>query len=318
MELAALERRRDELRERLSRARAADPRIARAPEGDVLVGMPVAFAAELVRQATRGLLGEVEITLRNLKVHKVGSVKAKTRLGTIQPGRYTLDLTIHEARVLLEPGMPEVDFRGGRVGIALPVTAARGQGHGTLKFGWDSQGLGRLACDDFQVTLRVAARAVPRTYPVKGAFDLSVEDGALVATPDFPDVAARVGFEPSEQTWRAFERVIEKRSWRCRALVKKLDLRELLGDLFERGFVVRVPPRIFRRARLRAAVQQSLTFSGRTYAVGARLLDVRLTPDILWYGAAIDVRTAEPSPTPAPADTVTGSAGAGPAGHAGG
>ncbi len=299
-DLAALEHTRDELRERLTRARAADPRLAQAPDADILIGMPVGFTSALARQLTQGLLDQVQIALREIRVQKEGVVKTKVLLSTIQPGHYALDLTLHEASAVLKPGPPSVDFQGKRLGVSVPVTVTRGQGRATAKFAWDSQGLGKVVCEDFNLTQRVAARVVPRTYDVKGAFVLSVEGGALVARPDFPDIVLRVGIEPTEETWKAVGEAIEKRSWMCQAVLKKVDVPKLLKDWLAQGFEVPIPRSLFKPIRLPAAVQQSVTFEGRPYALGVKFFDLRLTPQILWYGANVDVRLAEPPPTPPP------------------
>ncbi len=308
-DLATLERTRDELRVRLTRARAADPRLAQAPDADVLIGMPVAFTSALARQLTQGLLDQVQIALRDIRVQKEGVVRTKVLMTTIQPGHYALDLTLHEATAVLKPGPPRVDFQGKRLGVSVPVTVTQGQGRATAKFAWDSRGLGKVVCEDFNLTQPVAARVVPRTYDVKGAFLLSVEGGALVARPDFPDIVLRVGVEPTEETWKAVGEAIEKRSWMCQAVLKKVDVPKLLKDWLALGFAVPIPRSLFKPIRLPAAVQQSVTFEGKAYALGVRFFDLRLTPYILWYGANVDVRVAEPPPGPpasaSPSDSST-------------
>jgi hypothetical protein len=299
-DLAALERRRDDLRAELARARAADPLVARAPAADVLIGMPAAFTTGLVRQLTQALVGQVRIALRDLEIRKEGTVAAKTFLGTIRPGRYRVDLALHEANALLKPGAARVDFRGERLGVTVPVTVAEGGGRATVRFDWDSRGLGSVVCEDFKMKEAVTAKVVPRTYEVKGAFALSVDDGALVAKPDFRGLSVRVGVEPTEQTWKAIEKAIEQRSWKCEAVIRKVNVPKLLGERLEEGFEVKIPQKIFKPVRLPAAVQQSLVIEGRTVALGVRLIDLRFTPEILWYGADLHVG-GEEKPVTAPA-----------------
>jgi hypothetical protein len=294
-EVAALERTREDLRERLHRLRAADPALADAPAADLLIGMPVGFTTALARRLTAGLLDQVQISLRDITVHKEGVIRTKLLLGTIEPGRYALDLVLHEASAVLRPGAPRVDFQGRRLGIAVPVTLAEGKGRATVRLAWDSRGLGRAVCEDFSLVQSVEAGVVPRTYDVHGAFVLSVEDGALVARPDFPDLVLRIGVAPTGETWEAVAAQIEKRRWTCEAVIRKVNVPELLRERLEQGFEVRVPSRVFKPVRLPAAVQQSMTFEGRSYALAARFFDLRLTPRVLWYGADLDVRAADAS-----------------------
>ncbi len=119
-----------------------------------------------------------------------------------------------------------------------------------------------------------------------------------MARPDFPDIVLRVGVEPTEETWKAIGEAIEKRSWMCQAVLKKVDVPKLLKDWLAHGFEVPIPRSLFKPLRLPAAVQQSVTLEGKPYALGVRFFDLRLTPQILWYGAKVDVRLAEPPPSP--------------------
>jgi hypothetical protein len=293
-DLAALEKTRDELRARLDQALIADPRIASAPQADIVIGIPVAFASGLVKNVTAGFLNRVEIVLRDIKIHAADDVHARTKLfGTIKPGHFTLDMNLQEARAVLSPGTPKVEFKGERLKLELPVTVARGSGQAELTFAWDSKGLGSIVCEDFTVVEPVSGRVQPVTYTVKGAFRLAVDEGALVASPEFPDLVVHIVVEPSEETWLRVDEAIDARRWTCVKVLEKVKVPKLLQELLDRGFDVRVPRSIFKPIRLPAAFQESVTFEGRSYGLGVKPLALRVTPDILWYGA--DVQAARPT-----------------------
>lgn len=285
--MAALEKTRDELRNRLAQVLLADPRIASTPEADVLIGMPVAFTAELVKTVTAGFLSQVEIALHDIKVHVADEIETKTKLGTIRPGRFTLDMTLREVRAVLQPGTPKVDFKGERLRLELPVTLAKGQGRADVDFAWDSRGLGSIVCEDFSLAEPVSGRVLPVSYTVKGGFRLAVEGGALVASPEFPDLLVHLVVEPSEDTWRRVDKAIEARSWKCEKVLEKIKVPKILQGLLAKGFDVRIPRKIFKPVRLPAAFQESVVFEGRSYGLRVRPLELRVTPDILWYGADV-------------------------------
>ena len=299
-DLAALENTRDLLRERLATLRAGDARISQAPEADVLIGMPVALSSALVQQVTRGFLDQVEITLRDIAVHKQDDIRAKTRLGTLKPGHFKLAMMLHEVRALLKPGAPEVDFEGNRLSLALPVELAEGQGRATVSFEWDSRGLGSVVCEDFKAVQPVSGRVAPRSYTVKGAFVLSVEEGLLVAKPDFPDLAVRLIVEPSEETWRGVDAAIKKRSWKCEKALNAVNVPAILKGLLAKGLNVRIPKRIFKPIRLPAGLQTSVSIEGKPYALGVAPLALRVTPDILWFGADVSATRGPAAPAAAP------------------
>lgn len=283
--IASLQRARDELRERLLALAAKDAVLASAPDAEVLVGVPEGVAAEMLGRITTRLVHQVQVVLRDLDVRKAGEVHTQGFVKT--PGRYRLHLRIHEVTGVLEPGTPKLDFRSDGIGIALPVRIARGEGRATLRFAWESRGIAGLACGDFRAEIPVSGRVVPRTYPVRGTFALELEDGALVATPSFPDLEVNLQVEPSPETWKEVERVLSGRSLQCRAALKMVDVPALLRRRLERGFDVKVPQKVFRPLRLPAALRREVTVAGRTHVVLTVPRELALTPRVVWLGADV-------------------------------
>ncbi len=291
--IASLQKTRDELRARLRALSAKDPVVASAPDAEVLLGVPEGVATEMLGRITTRLVHQLEVVLRDKKVRKAGDVHTKSFLKT--PGHYRVDVHIHEATGVLEPGTPKLDFRGDRVGIALPVKLARGEGRATLRFAWDSRGIAGLACGDFRARIPVTGRVVPRTYPVSGTFALELVDGTLVATPSFPDLKVNLRVEPSPETWKEVDRVLSQRSLQCRAALKLVDVPALLRRVLDRGFNVRVPPRIVPPLRLPAGLRREVTIGGKRHVVLAAPRELAVTPKVVWLGA--DVK-GEPGPAP--------------------
>jgi hypothetical protein len=60
---------------------------AKAPEGNILVGVPTGFTEDLVGQMVTGLFSEVRLRLRNITAHAEGDVKAKVLFSTQTLGR---------------------------------------------------------------------------------------------------------------------------------------------------------------------------------------------------------------------------------------
>ncbi len=291
--IASLQKTRDELRARLLVLSAKDPVVASAPDAEVLLGVPQGVATEMLRRIATRLSPRLEVVLRDLDVHKAGEVHTKSFVKT--PGRYRVDLRIHEVSGVLEPGAPKLDFKGDRIGVALPVKLARGEGRATLRFRWDSRGIAGLACGDFRARIPVAGRVVPRTYPVRGSFGVELAEGTLVATPSFPDLEVNLRVEPSAATWKEVDRVLSERSLQCRTALKLVDVPGLLRRLLDRGFDVRVPPRVFPPLRLPAGLRRDVTVGGRTHVVLTAPRQVVVTPKVVWLGA--DVR-GETGPAP--------------------
>ena len=290
-DLKALEDERDALRERLAELRGRDQRLRAAPEGTVLIGVPVATATDLLRKATSGFLDQVELVLEDLNVRKQGTIRHRTFLGTVSPGRYTVDVSVDRVRAVLEPGEARVDFEGDRIGIEVPVTLARGEGRATVRFRWDARGVSRAVCGDFEAAPTVEGRVRPETYQVKGGFELSIQDRRLVAVPRFRDLVVRLVVEPSEASWAAVARIVEEQPVQCRTALKMIDLRQILGDLLARGFRVRIPRKLLKPVEVPAGLEQSISVEGREYLLGVVPRGLTLDAGMLWYGA--DAKVAE-------------------------
>ncbi len=297
--LDALERTRDELRARLASLRARDPVVASAPEGDVLIGVPEAVGSDLIRQAAAVFLSRVEIELHDLLVHKTGRVRVKTLLGRMTPGYYDLDVRIQTLRGILEPGAPQVRFRGRRIEVELPVRLTHGEGRAALRLKWDSRGLAGAFCPDFESRLEVTGTVVPRAYAVAGRLEGELSEGTLVAVPTFPDLEVNLRVEPSQASWRALERMLDQRGFRCRTALKLVDVPGQIRHALEKGFEVKVPRTIIKPLSFPAALQKEVAWEGRHSQLQVRPRTLELTRGFVWYSA--DVATEEmPAVSPAP------------------
>lgn len=292
--VASLEKTRDALRAQLVGLSKKDAVVASAPDADLLVGVPAGVATDLLGRITTRLVRQIDVELKDIDVHKAGFVRLKTFLGRTTAGAYRVDVRIHEVSGTLEPGAPKLDFRGERVGIALPVRVARGQGRATLRFRWDSHGIAGAACGDFRTRIPVAGRVVPRTYPVRGTIALGLVDGTLVATPSFPDLKVNLQVEPSPETWKAVDRVLAQRSLQCRTALKLVDVPALLRRLLGRGFNVKVPPNVVPPFRLPAGLRREVRLGERTHVVRMAPRQLSLAPAVVWLGTDV---ANEPGPS---------------------
>jgi hypothetical protein len=278
-----------------------------APEGNILVGVPTRFAEDLVGQMVSGLFSEVRLRLKNIKAHHEDDVKARV-LFPQTVGHFVLDVEVREIQALLKPAKPRLRFGGDRIGIQLPVTVASGRGTGTVRFQWFGKGLAGAVCGDMDVSPDVSSDVKPATYTVSGEFQLAAQGDTLVAQPRFGDVVLKIVLRPTEQTWQTLAATVEDmkedKNGVCRMAIKKIDVRSIVQKIIDKGFAVKLPPKLFKPITLPATVEQSVGIQGRTVTLGARPLDLRVTPVMLWYGVAlgavVEAPLASPAPSPSP------------------
>ncbi len=290
--LAALRNERDALQTRLREVviKNGERSVADAPRAGVMIGIPTTFTAAILEQVVTGLFGETTLTLRNLKVHKEGDVKAKMLIAKRRVGAYVLDVRIDEVQGLLKPGKPTLGFGRNTVDLKLPVNLAEGHGQAELRFRWDSKGLAaNVVCGDVDVTRAISGGVVPTSYEVTGSFLIAAAGDAIVLQPRFPDLAVRIFVDPSEQAWAVVDEVAKAQRKGCEIALSKVDLKDKLGTILGRGFNVKIPQKIFKPITLPAGVSKSLEVQGIQLALHVKPTGVIVARDRLWYGADLSL-----------------------------
>jgi hypothetical protein len=299
--IAALQKERDALQQRFREVVAAqgEKSLAQAPKAGVIIGVPTSLTASILEQVVTGMFGETTLTLKNLKVHKAGEVKAKMLIKKRTIGKFVLDLDIQQVQGLLKPGKPKVGFGQDKIDLALPVSLAEGRGEASLRFQWDSKGLAaNLVCGDVDVTRTVTGNVIPEDYQVAGDFAIKAVGETIVLTPRFPDLAVRIFVDPSEQAWEVVDGVIKDRRKGCEIALNKVDVKAKLGEILGKGINVKIPQKIFKPVRLPAGVSQSLNVQGVMLALKVKPAGVTVAQDRLWYGADVAI-SSKPATRPA-------------------
>jgi len=227
-------------------------------------------------------------------------VKARTFLGIVKPGGYVVDVTFDEGRGRIKPGAASLKFEGNRIRFALPVAVAEGTARATIRFRFDTTGMAGAICDDLDLAQTVSGRVAPESHSLEGSFLLAVKDGRLEATPEFPDLGLRLKIEPSAEAWESIDKLVEERGFKCRTALKLVNIRNVLKDILDRGFDVKMPRKVIQPIRLPAGLQKSILLEGKTYDLVVMLQDLRVVADVLWYGADVSATVAGASPGPAP------------------
>ena len=274
---------------------AGERSLAGAPKAGIMIGIPTSFTRSIVEQVVTGLFGETTLTLKNLKVHKEGKVRAKLLIAKRTLGEYVLDLKIDEVQGILKPGKPALVFGKNAIEIGLPVRVAEGKGQAQLNFKWDSKGLSaNVVCGDTEVSRAITGGVVPHDYSVHGRFVISANAETLVLRPQFPDLAVRIFVDPSEQASKLVEEVVRDRPKGCEIALGKVNVQEKLSALLGRGFNVKIPQKIFKPIRLPAGVSQSLEIQGVKLALEVKPAGVLVADDRLWYGADVKLNAQRP------------------------
>jgi len=286
-ELAALRAQVDELQKRLRTAVVAsgEKSLTHAPRAGLMIGIPTSFTRSILEQVVTGLFNELTLTLKNLKVHKEGVVKAKMLIRKRKLGAFVLDVQIHSVQGVLRPGAPVVTFTKNRIAIDLPVKLTQGRGNADIRIQWDSKGLAaNTVCGDVDVTKAVTGGVVPQDYRVGGAFTIAASGQKITLTPDFPELAVRIFVDPSEQAWGAVDEVVKEQRKGCEIALDKVDIKAKLAEIVGRGFNVKIPKKLIRPVGLPAGVSQSLELQGLTLDVQLKSTGVLVASDRIWYG----------------------------------
>jgi hypothetical protein len=275
---------------------AADPRLAVAAmaEGDLVVALDPGLFEEAVQRLAARYLDRVQVVLQDVEVKKTGERRRKAFFGEFVAGRFDLLVRFTSIRGELQAGEPKVTLPGGaRVAVTLPVHVEHGQGRALVRFAWNSKGLVGLVCRDFALEDTVTGRLLHHIYPVSGTFDVTVGDRQLVASPRFVD-RFRIHPHVDEATWVKVRSALEEqdRLGRCGLGLDPEREMEQLRALLRKGFVVRLPRKIFRPVVLPTHLTPDVEVQGRKVELGLTQASVRIAPDGVWYGVRLTATAA--------------------------
>jgi hypothetical protein len=295
-EIAALERERDALRDKVGELALKDPRVKGMPKTPVRVGVPTSLTRELIEKVAEGFVDQVTLELKNLRVRKRGTVRKVVTLG-----EYALDVHIEKVAGRLKTGKPDVRFGGNEISIALPITVASGGGKATIHFKWNGKNVSGAVCGDLDIEQVVTGKVKPGSYPVAGALVLTASAQQILAAPRFPPIKVNLKIDPSPESWAAARKIIEDKEGACGFVLDKVDVLEIVRGLIDRGFNVRLPTEKIKPMAIPVGIEPEMSVHGQTVALVIKVAGLAITEDMIWLGAelAVDLpKDAAKAPVP--------------------
>jgi hypothetical protein len=282
------------MHQRLEELIAKEPRLLEAERtpGDIVAALSTAVAKDVLSEVARRYLDRVVLELSSIEVDKAGSLEKDTFLGHMR-GDWKARVTIHRVRGVLRAGPPRVDFAEGNwIIAATSVSIEGGQGVGTVEFSWDAHSLAKLVCRDFTVTQPFDGRVLPEQTPLTARFLLAAAPGSLRAEPRF-EASFRLHVALSQRSWAAVREKLEAQDTllKCGIALDPDKALAYLHELVDRGFRVRLPPRLFRPIRLQTPVNESVDVQDRKVQVKVERSGLRTTPEAIWYSASLQLTT---------------------------
>jgi hypothetical protein len=290
-EIQSLEREIADLRTRLDALVPRDPRLAGMPKARARIGVPTTLMRELVEKTTAGLVDQVSLELRGIKVHKEGTIKK-----VVTMGQYALDVDLDRVRGRLRPGRPEVRFGGNSVAVSVPVDVVQGTGEATVHFTWDGGGMAGAVCGDLDITRKVSGSVKPARYVLSGSVRLGVTNGQILASPRFPETRLELQVEPSDESWAMLQAVLDEKKGLCGFVLGKVDVRKTVEQVVERGFKVRLPTERIKPLAVPVGFEPSLSVRGETLGLSVKVGQLVVTEHAFWLGADVSLASAPPAP----------------------
>ncbi len=300
-QIAAMTVERDSLRTLVRADAENSDLLAGRPSGDILIGLPTPFVDGLVRASVAAWFDDVTVALRGLRVLKKGDVKARLGiLGVQRVGSFELDLTLDEVIGTLKAGVPDLTFGGDRIAVTLPVRVTGGTVLATIDIAWTSRGLARQICKDKQVTRTVAGIVRPSDHVAKGRIVLGVRDGAILADPDFPALAIRLFADPTATSVAVLDSILGAEYGACGYAMEKARAGDRILAVVERGFVVKIPQKLFRPIRFPVGVETSVPLQDGVLPLEVRPTGLAVTRATVWFGADVAILPRDAAVGPPP------------------
>jgi hypothetical protein len=282
----------------------AEPLLAQSEvdSGDVVVAIRTPYLGTVIREVTRRYLDRVRLDLApHVHVHETGEVKKKTFLGEMKLGEWSVHLTIDRLQSTLAGATPVLKVAADNtVALTLPVTILEAKGAGRIHFAWDSKAMANIVCKDFEVEEDLVATAMSEKYHVRGALTLAAEGDHIIGRPVFPHDRYRVRIDLTPESWAKVEAALRAQDTlgRCGIAIKPEQHLPKLRELANKGFEFKLPRSLFRPIVLPARIESQVNAFGQTAEVKVEPRLLRLTDEVLWYGASVHARLTQPLPLP--------------------
>lgn len=300
-QIAALTLERDSLRTLVWEDANNSALLVERPNGDVVIGLPTPFVEGLVRASVAAWFDDVTVTLRGLRVVKKGDVRARLGiLGVHRVGSFDLNLTLDEVIGQMKAGVPDLTFGGDRIGVTLPVRVTGGTVEATIAIAWKSRGLARQICKDKAVTRAITGDVRPSDHVATGRIVLGVRDGAILADPDFPALAIRLFAEPSETSLAMLDSILGAEYGACGYALDKANAGDKIVAVVDRGFVVKIPQKLFRPIRFPVGVETSVPLQDGVLPLEVRPTGLAVTRATVWFGADVRILPRDAARVPPP------------------
>ncbi len=273
-----------------------DPEIMLAGEAlesaDIVVRLRVGMLQELLTAASSQYLDDVRLHLSPGTVAQEDK-EVSTRIGPIRvhAGRWRLEVSINDIQATLRAHEPTISVDDDeRFALHLPAHVEGGRGTARIKFEWDAAFVTSVICRDFQVDETFSAIVSTRDYELDGHFQITPVDGGLVLDPDFPQ-RLDVQPEPTEESWAHIRELLKSQDkiFRCGIALNAESMEARLREILRKGFRFRLPDSVLRPIALPSSVSETVALAGHTLNVAASPSGVKLTPEWLWYGIAVEL-----------------------------
>jgi hypothetical protein len=287
-EIASLTQLRDSLRLQVFDAAGTSDLLDRRPAGDIVIALPTPFVATVVQQVVTGWFHDVDLRLPRMRVRKDGEIHARLGIfGRRTVGEYDLDVTLDGVHGRLQPGAPVLTFGGDTIGVVVPVRIAAGTGVARVTASWKSKGLAGPVCGDMSATHDVTGRVRANDYVARGRIRLSSTEGAVLADPDFPELAIRLFIDPSRESVAALDSLLDSRGGLCGFAIGKSRASERIQGLVGRGFRVKIPQRYFRPIRLPVSLETAVPVADQSVGLTVAPSTLSVTSATVWIAASV-------------------------------
>lgn len=264
-----------------------------ADTADVLIGVRTPLLQQMMAAGMRSYLGQVQLHLEpDLVIHESESVGVRLGPVMVKAGDWRVQVTIQRLEAVLSGDTVSLAVAdSNRLDVVVPVQTREGTGRARIDFEWDPAVATSFICRSFEVSETFSGRVSPHRYDVRGSFVLGAEGDRIVARPRQTGPRWVVRPEPSAAAWSRVREILDRQNhiFRCGLALSPDGMERTLRDLLQRGFRFRLPESVLQPIPLPAAIREELSVGGRTLRVAVRPVGLHLTPQALWYSAAVQV-----------------------------
>jgi hypothetical protein len=263
-------------------------------ELEVATAVPNVLVEEIIEQTVTEGFDELSFRIRNLEVRAETNLQISPLGAKLTLAHLELDIEILDVKGKASAGTPKVSVGRGLIWARIPLKIDGGEGRARIRFRWSGRGLAEAVCGDLDVSLELNGAVAPIETATEGEVGFEVVNSEFVVKPAVPQQTFLLVLEPSEESWKRVEEILNARSGVCRWVLRRVHAIERIRELLAKGIRVNIHTEKLKPIRFPISVHEEVKLEDSELELTASPALLDLGERYIWLGLHFGVARVNP------------------------